>query len=251
MNGQRVGWMATTIVALVCAVPALADGPSPQEVKKAGRLYQKGARSLQTGSVEQAEQLFREALTVVPALPEAHIGLGHIYVQRSDFKNALQEYSLARDGYAEIGSALLDIQSKRYNDTASQISDLQDSINQITSTSNPSPQVSLQVSRLQNTIAQLEAVQPPDKDNVGRPPAEVFFYIGNAQFRLGQLDEAVGSWEQCAELNPKYAMVFNNLALGYWQQGKLAEARSSLTTAEELGFPVNPQFKLDLEQAEN
>jgi len=247
MSGQLSRWIAAVSVALVCALPVPAAETSSQDVKKAGRLYQKGARALQSGSVEQAEQLFRDALIVVPALPEAHIGLGHIYIQRSDFKNALQEYSLARDGYAEIGSALLDIQSRRYNDTRSQISDLQDSITQLTSAQNT--QASLQVSRLQNAIAQLEAVQPPDKDNVGHPPAEVFFYIGNAQFRLGQLDEAVGSWEHCAELNPKYAMVFNNLALGYWQQGKLAEARSSLATAEKLGFPINPQFKQDLEQA--
>ena len=163
----------------------------------------------------------------------------------------MSHYQLARKGYAEIGAALLDIQSKRYNATADQISSLQDSINSLSSTPNPSPQLSLQISQLENAIAQLQAVQPPDRSNVGQPPAEIYFYIGNAQFRMGMLEDAVASWERCVELNPKYAMVYNNLALAYWQQNKLDEARASLATAEELGFPVNPQFKKDVQQAGN
>lgn len=250
---HRPGRLVALALALMLSPCTMAEAATPtaQEMKKAGRLYQKGERALTAGNVEQAEQLFRDALAVVPELPEAHIGLGHIFIQRSDFKNALSQYQLAKAGYAEIGEALLDIQSKRYNATADQISSLQDSIDSLSSTPNPSPQLSLQVSKLENAIAQLQAVQPPDRSSIGEPPAEVYFYIGNAQFRMGMLEDAVASWEECAGLNPKYSMVYNNLALAYWQQGRLDEARRSLATAEELGFPVNPQFKKDLQQAGN
>jgi hypothetical protein len=33
------------------------------------------------------------------------------------------------------------------------------------------------------------------------------------------------------------------------QTGRLEKAKESLIKAEELGFPVNPQFKLELERA--
>jgi hypothetical protein len=44
-------------------------------------------------------------------------------------------------------------------------------------------------------------------------------------------------------------MVHNNLALAYWKAGRLVDAKASLARAEELGFPVHPQFKADLHGA--
>lgn len=41
-------------------------------------------------------------------------------------------------------------------------------------------------------------------------------------------------------------MVHNNLAIAYHGMGRSAQAREHLARAEELGFPVNPQFKEEL-----
>ena len=103
------------------------------------------------------------------------------------------------------------------------------------------------IAKMRNQQEQLRAIQPPDPESATVAPGEIFFYIGNARYQLGQREEAMKAWETCRERSPDFAMVYNNLALVYMQAGRLEEARSSLATAEELGFPVNPQFKQQLE----
>ena len=53
----------------------------------------------------------------------------------------------------------------------------------------------------------------------------------------------------CAAKSPKFSMVQNNLTVAYWKKGRFDDAKRALARAQELGFPVNPQFKTDLEQA--
>jgi len=81
----------------------------------------------------------------------------------------------------------------------------------------------------------------PVRGEAREAPGEVWFQIGNAQFRLGRLDEAIVSWETCAKKSPKFAQVHVNLAVAYWKQGRFDEARKALARATELGFPVNPR----------
>jgi len=40
--------------------------------------------------------------------------------------------------------------------------------------------------------------------------------------------------------------VHNNLAVAYWQAGRLEEAQAEVVKVEEAGMSVNPQFKADL-----
>jgi tetratricopeptide (TPR) repeat protein len=235
---------------VVCA-PSLAEIET-KALRKAGKLAQQGERSLRSGDLPGASKKFDEALEVLPDFPPALIGTGHISMRRGDYASALRSYELAKGGYAELGLAMLQVESKRYADAQTQITQLQDSISQLQGAAaggSPPAQASNQIAQLENAVSQLQAVGPPDPDSADEPPAEIDFYIGNAQFRLQQLDDAVSSWEACAAANPSFPMVHNNLALGYWQQGKLELAQQSLDRAEELGFPVNPSFKSDLAKA--
>ena len=102
---------------------------------------------------------------------------------------------------------------------------------------------------MQNTILQLQAIDPPDPDELMSAPGEVYFYIGYALYQLDRSTEALAAWETCREKSPKFALVHNNLALIYMRLGRLEQARESIERAQELGFPVHPQFKADLERA--
>ncbi len=88
-----------------------------------------------------------------------------------------------------------------------------------------------------------------ESKTIGVPPGEFHFYVGNAMFQLGRVDGAVESWERCRDAKPRFAMVYNNLALAYWKQGRLDDAVAALDKAGELGFPVNPDFRADLTRA--
>jgi len=218
------------------------------EMKQATRFQQKGARALQNGDLPGAEKHFTKSLSAMPSFPAAHIGLGQIAMSRKDFEGALAHFEQARDGYAGLGEALLDVETERYANAQDQIQALNDSISQFASQTTGASS-NLSVSQMQNQISQLQAIQPPDRQKVGEPPGEIYFYIGNALFRLGRRDEAVAAWETCSEMSPEFAMVHNNLALAFMQGGRLEEAMRSLERAERLGFEVNPAFKKDLKAA--
>jgi tetratricopeptide (TPR) repeat protein len=238
--------LAAVLASMVCSA-ALAQ-VTADEIKKASRFYQKGARALQVGNIPQATENFDKALERAPGFPEALIGRGHIAMSEQRYGDALAAYQAARDGYAEFGAVLLDLRSKRYAESQKQIQALQDQLTQLQFNTN-SQQANLQAAQLENAISQLQAIAAPTQGDATEPPGEVFFYIGNAMFRLNRFGEALEAWEACRERTPEYAMVYNNLALAYWKEGRMEEAVASLDRAEELGFPVNPQFRQDLEAA--
>lgn len=239
---------AATMVLALLIVPVLTLGAAgTQDIGKASRLCQKAERALRSGNLEGAKSQYGDALELVPKFPQAQIGLGQIAMTEQRFAEAQTHFEAARDGFAELGDALNSIQSKRYGQAQRQINEMRDQLNQLNRFSS-SPQASIDRTRLENEIERLQAIQPPSDDESGGAPGEVYFYIGNAQFQQGKVDDALGSWQTCAELSPKFAMVYNNLAIAYWKKGEIGKALDSLDRAEELGFPVNPAFREDLEK---
>lgn len=242
-------WRNSVIVAVMLslAVSAGALAADTGDISKASRFTSKGNRAMKSGDVEKAREQFEKALAASHAFPDAHLGLGMIAMRAGNFDDALQHYEAARDAYDDYGEALLDVEAKRFSDAQANIRDLQDSIQSLQSSTGG--QVSNQVAQLQNRIAMLQAVQPPQPGEDEGPPGEIYFYIGNALFQLQRVADATEAWETCREKSPDFPMVYNNLALAYWQGGRLDDAMASLAKAEELGFPVNPQFKADLAAA--
>lgn len=73
---------------------------------------------------------------------------------------------------------------------------------------------------------------------------QVEFGIKVAQ--LGLWREAVSHWERAAKLDPTYAPAYNNLAIGYEQQGEFEKARAAYEKALELN-PNNAYIKQNYE----
>jgi tetratricopeptide (TPR) repeat protein len=241
---------------LVCSTVVAAV--TSQQLNRASKLHRKGVQAMQSGDLEKARQSFEKALGDVPMFPDAHIGLGQLALAEREYENALAHFEQARDGYAELGESLFDIRMKRYTDARNAIATIDDQIRHVESSSSVSSgesrysvggQNAIKVARMRNQQEQLRAIQPPDPEKTSEPPGEVFFYIGNALFQLNRRSEAIQAWETCREKSPEFPMVYNNLALAYMQEGRLEVAKESLDKAEELGFPVNPQFKADLDKA--
>ena len=73
---------------------------------------------------------------------------------------------------------------------------------------------------------------------------QVQFGIKVAQ--LGLWREAVAHWERAAKIDPTYAPAYNNLAIGYEQQGDFEKARAAYEKAIELN-PNNTYIKQNYE----
>ncbi len=239
--------LLVALAALTETTIAIAADVDSSSIKKASKLYDKGQRALAAGSVEEAREYFDQALERVPGFPEAEIGLGNIAMASGSFEQAYNHYMRAKDGYGDVGEAMLQVRMKRYTAARDQIRQIEDTMRELQSSNrategNPA---SMDLAKYDAQIRQLQAIEPPDPEETGAP-GEIYFYIGNAEFRLGRTNEAILSWEECRDKSPDFPMVYNNLALAYWRAGRIDEARASLIKAEELGFNVHPQFKKDL-----
>lgn len=73
---------------------------------------------------------------------------------------------------------------------------------------------------------------------------QVRFGIRVAQ--LGLWREALTHWERAVKLDPTYAPAYNNLAIGYEQQGEFEKARAAYEKAIELN-PNNTYIKQNYE----
>lgn len=249
--------LAAALAALAVLAPAAAAPEAEaRKVQRAAALCRKGARFASDGDRARASAEFEKALAVVPVFPDAHLGLGHVAMAEGHHQAALDAYQRAREGYTALGDTLHELREERYRETRQQMSTIRDQISSLgraRSNARTDPRGEADIQRrltvLQDHLNKLEAVEPPQRDAEPRVPAEVWFYIGNAQFRLERFDEARASWETCAELNPTFAMIHNNLAVLHWKAGRFDRAREELDTAERLGFAVHPKMKEDLAAA--
>ena len=89
------------------------------------------------------------------------------------------------------------------------------------------------------------AVTPPAAaDEREDAKNQVQFGIRVAQ--LGLWREAISHWERAVKLDPTYAPAYNNLAIGYEQQGEFDKARNAYEKALELN-PNNAYIKQNYE----
>jgi len=247
---------AAALLALGLAHHQLTAAPAtPRDLQRAASECQEGTKLLMSGDVARAKDRFGKALGLVATYPDAHLGMGHVAMREGRYEDALKEYQQARDGYQELGESILDLQAKRYTETQRTIATLRDNLRNMTSQNAQEnarvqpTQLEREVAATEDQIRRLEAVQMPSRDNPTEPPGEIYFHMGNAQFRLDRNDDAIASWETCAAKSPKFGMVHNNLAVVYWKKGRFDDARGAIAHAKQLGFPVNPQFQADLEKA--
>lgn len=218
------------------------------DIRRTSSLVETGDRAFKSGNTAKAQKSFRKALAVIPGYPAAHLGLGHVAMSEARFEDALAEYTAAEKGYGDLSDIMLDLESKRYGRAQREMRELEDQIRVIND-------VTLKVSdgtrrsktlQLEERIRALRGMEYPKQEQVYHPPAELYFHVGNALFRLGRAEQALANWETCVAKAPRFPLVHNNLAVVYMQQGRLDEALRSLSRAEELGVTVNPDFKADL-----
>jgi tetratricopeptide (TPR) repeat protein len=246
--------MRHSLCLLLAAFTVAFAGPASgnqgdKSMREAVSLFQRGAIYARRGDTEQSKVFFQRAAEALHGFPEAHFSLGHIALRERRYQDALEHYQQARDGYRNLGDKLYDLRVERFRDAQEEIRALRDKLAEL---NNPRLKVNnrdMERTKLEEDIHKLGLVRLPSPGEGLEPPGEVFFYIGNAQFHLGRLYEAVQSWEFCASKAPDFPLVYNNLAIGYLKLGRTNDASASLEKAERLGVAVHPELKRDVAQA--
>jgi len=254
---RAIGTIAILGVLLGAAAgPARAAPADANEIRQADRHCQAGLKALQTGNFAKAREAFARAFAAAPNFPPAHLGLGHVALAEKDFAGALAEYTAARDSWGTFGALLDELEMARWSRTQDEIRRLQDELREMqnrergldTGESTSTAQRTLQTT-LEQRIQTLEAIPMPQTGATTEPPSDIDFHIGNALFRLARYEEARTAWETCAQKNPKFPLVRNNLAVLYLKAGRIDDARRAVAEAEALGMKVNPGLKADIESA--
>lgn len=202
-----------------------------------------GDEALRAGELSRASEQFEKALAIVPEFPEAYMGLGHIALVRRDYAAALGAYTRARDAYARIGQQIFDHQLQQKGQAGLEIQSRRDDIVNLTKILQGGAALESRVRDIEREINYFDRLDVPREDKRAEPPANVFFFRGNALFHLDRVDEAVVDWEEASRRAPEFGPVYNNLALAYWRLGNRAEAQAALARAEALGVAVHPELK--------
>lgn len=232
--------------AILTCGPASAE-VTPVEIDRALKQVQRAYTALNEGDPMKAEVLFLKALRQMENLPEAHLGLGHLAMQEQRHEKALYHYERARDSYPDLFEELFEFRSTQYAKAQERIIDAQDTIFRLQQPTTTRGDWRYQVSKLENEVARLQAIKPPSRKSDGDAPGEIYFYIGNALFRLNRLDEAIAAWEICRERSPDFGANHNNLAMAYLMKGRPLQARLSIERAERAGFPVDEDLRARIE----
>src|SRR5262245_8608654 len=257
-GGARMRAAAAIVILSFTAPVAATPDVTERDLRQAIAYAERGLSALEKGNTARARESFAKSFQKFQAWPEGHLGLGHIAMKDRKFEDALAEYRQAEDGYRSMGALRLEMENARYARSRDELQHLrseliqyeqQSSRNQTLGSADPEANMERICTQLQNRIRQLESMPPPSSDSVKAPPAEIYFFIGNALFNLKRMDEAIAVWEASVKLDDHLPLVQNNLAVAYWTKGRLEDARAAMLRAEALGFQVNPNFRADLNRA--
>jgi tetratricopeptide (TPR) repeat protein len=59
---------------------------------------------------------------------------------------------------------------------------------------------------------------------------------------MGKYEEAIALYKKAIQINPDYALVYNNLAVIYYEERQYGLAVKYCDRAVELGYKVHPEF---------
>lgn len=254
MSGQTIRWASVLVGLALLAGAVAAAPPGRRELMKAEKLLQSGLEKEKKGDVEGARADFRGALAAYPDFGPAQLELGKLLLAEKKYPEAIEALQGAEAMFLRTADERRRAMMKNYQDAQKEIVEQQKQIRDlqmpgpITNKMNET-EIQSEVNEREDRIKRLQAIEPPDQNAVQKAPGELYFHLGNACLRVDRLDDALAAWETCRDLMPEFPAVYNNLAFAYWKRGRIDEARAALAKAEELGAPVNPDFKARLEQA--
>ena len=165
------------------------------------------------------------------------------------YEDALAEFQLAEAGYVVFIKEV--IKRAQANEAAQydEMARLSDSSSQVAVSGSKSGASPMAQAKLYNAAQRLATggnASYPTSEQLTEPMGRIYYYVGNALFRLGRVPDAAEYFEASVELAPGELPAYVNLAIARWKTGQRDEALAVLSKAEEQGLKVDPKLKADI-----
>lgn len=261
--------------------------PTPADLSKANKIYQKACQEACREHLDNAEKLFQQALELFPPMPGACLGLGQIQMARKNPAAALGWYLRAKTLYPQA-SAWEEEQRKNLHAPKETLA-IPDAQNFYfrhllymgkgefvrrragLDSQNPNFVGREGVSEKKGpfsfekneseanlglrSFSRLYADSPGQRLYEGKsvPPGEeaipplFYVYLGGAYLRLGRAAEAEKELQTGILKDPFLPALHFNLSLACFLQGKYSEAMQEARYARKLKFPLPAGYVKDLE----
>lgn len=240
--------LGTAMLALAMPGLAAAQVASEPVQREAIAHYRTGQTLMFEESFDRAAREFQQAVALDPLLTLAHYGLGQARMSLKDYPAAVGAFAACKAAYLRIAdlSVAQAINGDRLRDD--EIRELKQTVQGIRSGRVKMNQPENAILKLESRIRDLESTRQRGVQGVPIP-AEVFFSLGSAYFRTGQLEDAEREWKDAVSRNSSFGEAYNNLAALYLTTNRPREADEAVKQAEKTGFRVHPNLKADIKKA--
>jgi tetratricopeptide (TPR) repeat protein len=215
--------------------------------------YRLGWEAFRVEHWDEAVKEFKQVLDVDAKYKLAYYGLGRSYMALKQFVDATAAYERCRQLYEGDASEKFRTAQEADQIRQSDLDQLKLAINALTSRTNNNGVVS---NAAQNQIRQLrdQAQRIQQKRDVinnnmtitSEVPSFVSLALGSSYFRSSRFTDAEREYKAAVNDDPKFGEAWNNLAALYLTTGRIDDADRAATTAEKVGYKVNPGLKEDI-----
>jgi tetratricopeptide (TPR) repeat protein len=204
---------------------------------------------------DEAVKEFKQVLEIDSTYKLAYYGLGRSYMGLKRFSEATAAYERCHQLYEGEGAEKF--RSVQEADTIRQ-ADLDqlklaiNSLSQRASSTGVTPSgTANQLRQLRDQAQRIQNKRDALNDNVDigtQVPAFVSLALGSAYFRATRFADAEKAFKDALEVDPKSGEAWNNLAALYLFTNRIDEADRALSSAEKVGYAVNPDMKTDIKK---
>jgi tetratricopeptide (TPR) repeat protein len=243
---RRLAFVLAVAVVLGTAV-STAQVADENQQREALKHYRAGEQLMYAESWDAAAQEFRQAIQLNPLMTIAHYGLGQVYMETKRYPEAIRAFTEARAAATRLATLAGSERAAAERMRDDQRRALQQALDQVRSGQAKVADPIREGLRLESRIHDLESTRHRDIDPLQAPP-EISLSLGSAYFHTGALADAEREYRAAIQARPAFGEAHNNLAVVCMMTGRLDEAKDEVRRAEKAGFPVNPQFKKDLDR---
>jgi tetratricopeptide (TPR) repeat protein len=243
--------MRTIVAAMIaCALGLSAVSAQSKTDRERARVQNKlGWDDMKSESWERAARSFQNAIDIDPEFEIPHYGLGRANMALKKFDAAIAAYERCRNLYrAQAGRQFTNTQeAQRYR--RDRITEIDEQLREVQS--RPMTGATAEMARqLQNQRRDIqESIQRGnDMSITSTVPPWVSLALGSAYFRASRTSDAEREYKAAIAADSRAGEAHSNLAVVYFETGRLAEAAAALQSAKRSGFRVNPELEKAIKQ---
>jgi tetratricopeptide (TPR) repeat protein len=212
--------------------------------------YKLGFENMRAEQWAEAAKSFQQAIDIDPTFDLAYYMLGRVRMSQRQYVEAIGAFTKAREiSLSQAGRQFANAQ-ERQRDRRERISQIDEMVRQLRQ-GPQTAQVQDQIRQFEERRRQLqETIQQGNDISVDATvPPFVSLSLGSAYFRSGNRAEAEKYYKEAIAADPRSGEAHNNLAVVYFETGRVEEAEKEISLAEKTGFKVHPQLKADIQAA--